>query len=60
MYFNLSGIFLKYTITSAEMSSNSIITAAIVSQKFKVLTFCGSTMTFSSINITEGVVGSVY
>jgi len=40
MFFNLSEIFLNYTITSAEMSSNSIITAAVVSQKFKVVTFC--------------------
>ena len=40
MYFNLSGIFFNHTITSAEMSSNSIITGAVVSQKFKVVTFC--------------------
>lgn len=38
MYFNLSGIFSNNTVTSAEMNSNSIITAAVVSQKFKVLT----------------------
>lgn len=39
MYFNLSGIFTNHTVTAAEMSSNSIVTAAIVSQKFKVVTF---------------------
>lgn len=43
MFFNLSRIFPNHTITSAEMSSNSIVTAAIVSQKYKVMmTFCKS------------------
>lgn len=36
MYFNLSEIFSNHTITSAEMSSSNIVTAAVVSQKFKV------------------------
>ena len=36
MYFNLSGIFSNDTVTSAEMSNNGIVTAAVISQKFKV------------------------
>ena len=45
MYFNLSGIFSNNTVTSAEMNSNSIITAAVVSQKFKVVTLCKLSIT---------------
>ena len=38
LYFNLSEVFSNHTVTSSEMSSNSIVTAAVVSQKFKVVT----------------------